>query len=92
MWSNAGAAIEEERGDMNANAETTMVAAHFRGMLQFLGFSGSSGPSQVTKFESHFSSASESELFWKLPDSSSRHVSLEYSDFEDTSVVDDVVD
>lgn len=56
--------MDEERGDTKANAETIMVAccllaslrsiwrrgltAHLRDWLQFFGFSGSLGPSQVT--------------------------------------------
>ncbi|RAQ36291.1 hypothetical protein DPQ28_11830, partial [Pasteurella multocida] len=48
----AGATIEDETGEMKVNEETTRVAAHFLPLPQFLGFSGSSGPSQVTKFGS----------------------------------------
>ena len=44
----AGATIEEETGDMNVKDDTTKVAPHLRFFDQFLGFSGSSGPSQVT--------------------------------------------
>lgn len=44
----AGATIDDETGEMNVKDDTTTVAAHFRFRDQFLGFSGSSGPSQVT--------------------------------------------
>lgn len=44
----AGATIDEETGEMNVNSDTVMVAAHFFLLLQFFGFSGSSGPSHVT--------------------------------------------
>jgi hypothetical protein len=44
----AGATIEEETGEMKVNRETVMVAAHFLFVGQFLGLSGSSGPSHVT--------------------------------------------
>ena len=44
----AGATIEEDTGEMKVNEDTTKVASHFRFRVQFLGFSGSSGPSQVT--------------------------------------------
>ena len=44
----AGATIDEDTGEMKVKEETTMVAAHFFFMVQFLGFSGSSLPSHVT--------------------------------------------
>lgn len=48
MDGNAGATIEEETGEMKVKSETVIVAAHFFLLVQFLGFSGSSGPSQST--------------------------------------------
>ena len=44
----AGATTDDETGDINVKEDTTTVAAHFRFRDQFLGFSGSFGPSQVT--------------------------------------------
>lgn len=40
--------MDEETGEMKVKEETTMVATHLRLVDQFFGFSGSSGPSQVT--------------------------------------------
>lgn len=54
MWNcfemvlSAGATIEDDTGEMKVKQETMTVAAHFFLRVQFLGFSGSSGPSQVT--------------------------------------------
>lgn len=48
MVVNAGATMEDDTGEMKVNRETVMVAAHFFFVGQFLGFSGSSGPSHVT--------------------------------------------
>lgn len=48
MAGRAGATMEEETGEMKVKEETISVAAHFLPLVQFLGFSGSSGPSQVT--------------------------------------------
>lgn len=45
---NAGATIDDDTGDMKVKEDTTSVAAHFFFMVQFFGFSGSSGPFQVT--------------------------------------------
>ena len=75
IWSVAGAIMDEDTGEMNVNADTIAVAAHFffsdqlqayqsltenevRKTLEthFLGFSGSSGPSQSTTSTSCFSS------------------------------------
>lgn len=42
----AGAIIEEATGEMNVKDETVSRAAHFRFEGQFLGFAGSSDPSQ----------------------------------------------
>ena len=50
MVASEGATIDDETGEMNVNIDTTNVAAHFLFLLQFLGFSGSSGPSHVTYF------------------------------------------
>ena len=44
----AGATIDDETGEMKVKDDTTMVAAHFCLNVQFLGFSGSSGPSHDT--------------------------------------------
>ena len=44
----AGAMIEEDTGDMKVKEDTTKVAAHFLPIDHFFGFSGSSGPDQVT--------------------------------------------
>ena len=44
----AGATMDEETGEMKVNDEMTSVAAHLERSFQFLGFCGSSGPSQVT--------------------------------------------
>ena len=44
----AGATMEEETGEMNVKDEATIVAAHLRRLVQFFGFSGSSGPFHVT--------------------------------------------
>ena len=44
----AGATIDEETGEMSVKDDTTIVAAHFRPNVQFLGFSGSSGLSHET--------------------------------------------
>ena len=52
MVPNAGATMEEDTGEMNVNEETVKVAAHFRPLVQFFGFAGSSGPSQVTRLKS----------------------------------------
>jgi hypothetical protein len=41
--------MEDERGEMRVNVETTNTVSHFRPKAQFLGFSGSSGPVQVTR-------------------------------------------
>lgn len=48
MDGSAGATIDDETGEMKVKRETVMTAAHFFLSGQFLGFSGSSGPSQVT--------------------------------------------
>lgn len=48
MVSIAGATREEDTGEMNVKQETVQTAAHFFPVVQFLGFSGSSGPSHVT--------------------------------------------
>lgn len=48
MVLSAGATIEDDTGEMKVKQETMTVAAHFFLRVQFLGFSGSSGPSQVT--------------------------------------------
>lgn len=44
----AGATIDDDTGEMKVKDETTNVAAHLCPFVQFLGFSGSSGPFQVT--------------------------------------------
>lgn len=44
----AGATMEEDTGEIKVNSETVIVAAHLFLDGQFLGFSGSSGPSHVT--------------------------------------------
>ena len=44
----AGATTDEETGEMKVKDDMTIVAAHFRPNVQFLGFSGSLGPSHVT--------------------------------------------
>ena len=44
----AGATMDEETGEMKVKDEMTSVAAHLERSAQFLGFCGSSGPSQVT--------------------------------------------
>lgn len=44
----AGAIIDDDTGDIKVKQDTTNVAAHFFLIDQFLGFSGSSGPDQVT--------------------------------------------
>ena len=49
MSNRAGAIIELDTGEMKVKSETVMVAAHFLCRLQFFGFIGSAGPSQVTK-------------------------------------------
>lgn len=48
MAVSAGATMDDETGEMNVKEETTSVAAHLCFLSQFLGFAGSSGPSQVT--------------------------------------------
>jgi hypothetical protein len=48
IYGSAGAIIVEERVFISTKAETDTVALHFRAWGQFLGFSGSSGDSQVT--------------------------------------------
>jgi hypothetical protein len=48
MACRAGATIDEVTGEMNVNEEMVRTAAHFFFVDQFLGFSGSSGPFQVT--------------------------------------------
>jgi hypothetical protein len=52
MFARAGAIIELDTGEMKVKSETVIVAAHFFCLLQFLGFSGSCGPSQVTRLTS----------------------------------------
>lgn len=52
MSRSAGAIIELETGEIKVKSETVMVAAHFLCLLQFFGFMGSSGPSQVTRLVS----------------------------------------
>ena len=44
----AGATMDEDTGLMKVKDETTNVASHFCFRVQFLGFAGSLGPSQVT--------------------------------------------
>ena len=44
----AGATIDDETGEMRVKKDTTIVAAHFRLKVQFLGFAGSSEPSHET--------------------------------------------
>lgn len=48
IFSSAGAIIEEATGVMNVKVDTDKAAAHLFLVGQFLGFSGSSGPFQVT--------------------------------------------
>jgi hypothetical protein len=52
MFMRAGAIIELDTGEMKVKSETVIVAAHFFCLLQFLGFKGSFGPSQVTRLTS----------------------------------------
>ena len=52
MLMRAGAIMELDTGEMKVKRETVIVAAHFFCLLQFLGFSGSCGPSQVTRLVS----------------------------------------
>lgn len=40
--------MDDDTGEMKVKAETSSVAAHFLRVGQFMGFSGSSGPFQVT--------------------------------------------
>lgn len=47
MYGKAGATIVEDTGDMKVNNETIIMAAHLFLPGQFLGFSGSLGPSHV---------------------------------------------
>ena len=47
-WSRAGATIVDATGDIKVKEDTTNVTVHFFPIDQFLGFSGSSGPDQVT--------------------------------------------
>ena len=44
----AGATMDDETGEMRVKKDTTIVAAHFRLKVQFLGFAGSSEPSHET--------------------------------------------
>lgn len=48
MAAKAGATMVDDTGEMNVNDDTISTAAHFAGRLQLRGFSGSSGPDQVT--------------------------------------------
>jgi len=50
--SSAGATMVDAIGAMNANMAISMVDAHRRCLGQLCGFSGSSGPSHVTRFGS----------------------------------------
>jgi hypothetical protein len=40
--------MDEDTGEIKVKRETVIIAAHFFLFGQFLGFSGSSGPSHVT--------------------------------------------
>jgi hypothetical protein len=48
MYVRAGATIVEDTGEMKVYNETTVITDHFLLLGQFLGFSGSLGPSHVT--------------------------------------------
>lgn len=56
-----GAIIADDMGDISVKVETTKTTAHFRESAQFLGFLGSSGPDQVTRFGSGWSAGASSE-------------------------------
>ena len=51
--------MDEETGDMKTKREITHVFFHFTLLDQFLGFSGSPGPFQVTRSGSFWASASK---------------------------------
>ena len=55
----AGATIEEETGDTNMKREFRIVIRHLFGFGQFLGLSGSFGPSQSTTYMSKLALAIE---------------------------------
>lgn len=58
----AGATMEEDTGEMKVKQDTVTTAAHFFFIGQFLGFSGSSGPSQVTYPVSTRNTAKKSDI------------------------------
>jgi hypothetical protein len=48
MTGSAGVIIVDEKGEMNAKSDTSIVTTYLRLLLQFRGLSGSFGPSHVT--------------------------------------------